>query len=93
MQTLSTDDLMNVTGAKGAATVSECKGNGSGSDAMLATMQSIQSSLKELGKPDQGLFSGANAMMFVVMALAFNRPQPGPVVVYGGPRVIKLRRW
>ncbi len=82
MQTLSIDDLVNVTGGKTVPTSGGTSGGGD--DAMLASLQGIQSSLKDLGKNQNGgLFGGQNGMLFMTMALALNNRR-SDVVVYGG---------
>ena len=80
MQTLSTDDLANVTGGK---TVPNTGGGGS-NDTMLTTLQGIQSSLKDLGKNQNqgGLFGGGSGMLFMTMALALNNRQSNVVVCF-----------
>ena len=82
MQTLSTADLSTVTGGKNNPTSTT---SGGSDDAMLTTLQGIQSSLKDLGKNgNQGLFSGTNGMMFMTMALALSQRRNDVVVVGGG---------
>ena len=91
MQTLSTDDLANVTGGK---TVPTTNGSSGGDDAMLTTLQGIQSSLKDLGKNQNqgGLFGGPSGMLFMTMALALNNRRTD-VVVVGGGRGCRRRCW
>ena len=86
MKTISNLELAHVTGGKGpdvTATVGPGSGSGSSSnnDAVLSALNGIQSSLKDLQKP-QGLFSGNNGLLFMTMALAMSRRSE--VVVYGG---------
>ena len=84
MKTLSLDDLSNVTGGKDLSTAGGASGGGS-NDAMLTTLQGIQSSLKDLGKnQNQGLFGGNNGLLFMTMALAMSNRGPTQAVVYGG---------
>ena len=80
MQTLSTDDLDLVTGGKSPL----AGGSSSGDDAMLTTLQGIQSSLKDLGKNQNGggLFGGSSGLLFMTMALAMSNRQ-SQVVVHG----------
>jgi bacteriocin-like protein len=86
MKTLSNDDLDHVTGGKDLSTVAGTGGGGGSNDAMLTTLQGIQSSLKDLGKnQNQGLFGGQSGMLFMTMALAMSQNRgPSQTVVYGG---------
>ena len=95
LATLSTDDLDNVTGGKDSPPGGSSSGGGSGDDAMLTTLQGIQSSLKDLSKNqnNQGLFGGANGMMFMTMALALNNRRSEVVVYGGGCRRGRCGRW
>ena len=79
MTDISTDDLSLVNGGAPASPSSN-------NDALLATLQGIQSSLKDLGNcnNNNGLFGGNNGLLFMTMALAMQRRQE--VVVYGGGR-------
>lgn len=83
LSTLSIDDLATVTGGKDTST-------GGTDDALLTTLNGIQSSLKDLGKNQNqgGLFGGGSGMMFMTMALAMSsqRNSNGVVVVGGGCR-------
>lgn len=83
LATLSIDDLDHVTGGK--SPISGTSTSGGGDDAMLTTLQGIQSSLKDLSKNqnNQGLFGGANGLMFMTMALAMSNRR-SEVVVTGG---------
>lgn len=84
MKTLSNDDLNNVTGGKDLSTVAGTSSGGS-NDAMLATLQGIQSSLKDLGKSqNQGLFGGNSGLLFMGMALAMSNRGPSQAVVQCG---------
>jgi len=81
MYTISPDDLMNVTGGKDKTPTVNSNNN---NDQVMTALQSIQSTLKDLGKPNnQGLFSGQNGLMFM-MALCMSRRSE--VVVIGGGR-------
>jgi hypothetical protein len=84
MKTISEVELAQVTGGKGPEATSVTPGSGSSSsnnDAVMSALNGIQSSLKDLQKP-QGLFSGNNGLLFMTMALAMSRRSE--VVVYGG---------
>lgn len=95
MQTLSLDDLSIVTGGKDPVSTTGTS-SGGGNDALLTTLQGIQSSLKDLGKNQNqnGLFGGQNGLLFMTMALALNNRR-NDVVVYGGGcrRGFCLRSW
>ena len=84
MKTISELELAHVTGGKGPEATSVTPGSGSSSsnnDAVMSALNGIQSSLKDLQKP-QGLFGGNNGLLFMTMALAMSRRSE--VVVYGG---------
>ena len=83
MKTISELELAHVTGGKGPEATSVTPGGSSSSsnDAVLSALNGIQSSLKDMQKP-QGLFNGNNGLLFMTMALAFSRRSE--VVVYGG---------
>lgn len=83
MKTISEVELAQVTGGKGpdATSIQPSSGGSSNNDAVMNALNGIQSSLKDLQKP-QGLFSGNNGLMFMTMALAMSRRSE--VVVYGG---------
>ncbi len=93
MNTISDLDLAHVTGGKGPDATSVVPSSGSSgssnNDAVLGALNGIQSSLKDLGRNNNGsLFSGTNGMMFGMMAgLALSRRNTD-VVVHGswGPR-------
>src|SRR5436190_8495098 len=98
MTTLSLDELVQVTGGKGpdAASVGiTASGSSSSSDAVLSALNSIQSSLKDLGRNNNGgLFGGNNGLMFMAMAVAMSRRSD--LVVYGGggaPGGYSWRAW
>jgi len=84
MKTLSNDDLDHVTGGKDSTVAGTSSGGNN--DAMLTTLQGIQSSLKDLGKnQNQGLFGGNSGLLFMGMALAMSNRGPSQTVVqYGG---------
>lgn len=86
MKTIDTLDLELVTGGKGHPlnTIGGDAASSSGNnDQLLSTLQGIQSSLKDLGKNQNGgLFGGTNGLLFMTMALAMSRRND--VVVYGG---------
>ncbi len=77
MKTLSTDDLSCVTG--GTATASNTS---SSNDQLLTTLQTIQSSLSDLGKNSNNCPLQNNTLLFMTMAMALQRRSE--VVVYGG---------
>jgi hypothetical protein len=81
MQTLSITALDTVTG--GTPTFTPTSGSSGNNDQILTTLQSIQSSIKDLGNnQNQGLFGGSNgALLMMTMAFAMSRRE---VVVYGG---------
>jgi hypothetical protein len=92
MQNISANDLDLVTGGTPSATTTNGTGSGSTSasggcsDQLLTGLQSIQSSIKDLGKnQNQGLFGGQNGMLFMTMALAM-RQRSEVTVVNGGGR-------
>ena len=90
MTTISDCDLITVTGGvkPDATTVTPGSTTSSNNDAVLGALNGIQSSLKDLGKNNGGLFGGNNGMMFGMMAgLALSRRNTD-VVVHGswGPR-------
>lgn len=80
MTTISTDDLDRVTGGATPTGSSACTSN----DQLLTSLQSIQRSLDDLGKNQQGGLFGGNNMLLFTMALAMQRRTE--VVVYGGRR-------
>jgi hypothetical protein len=92
MQNISANDLDLVTGGTPSATTTPGTGGGSTSasgngcsDQLLTGLQSIQSSIKDLGKnQNQGLFGGQNGMLFMTMALAMR--QRSEVTVCSGGR-------
>jgi hypothetical protein len=71
MKTLSITDLETVTGGKLQPTTSIS--GGGDNDQILSTLQGIQSSLKDLGKTNNGLFGGNSGLLFMTMALAMGR--------------------
>jgi hypothetical protein len=84
MKTISEVELAHVTGGKGPDATAVTPGSSSSSsnnDAVMSALNGIQSSLKDLQKP-QGLFGGNNGLLFMTMALAMSRRSE--VVVYGG---------
>ena len=84
MKTISEVELALVTGGKGPEVTSvQPGGSSSNNDAVMSALNGIQSSLKDLQKP-QGLFGGNNGLLFMTMALAMSRRSE--VVVYGGRR-------
>lgn len=91
MQNISANDLDLVTGGTPASTTNNTGGSTTGStggnnDALLTGLQSIQGSIKDLGKnQNQGLFGGQNGMLFMTMALAM-RQRSEVTVVNGGGR-------
>jgi hypothetical protein len=81
---ISTADLEHVTGGTAPATPTTGTACGT-NDALLAAIQGIQSSLKDLGNnQNQGLFGGNNGLLFMTMALCMQQRR-NEVVVYGGP--------
>jgi hypothetical protein len=73
MKTLSTQDLDSVTGGKNTSGSTPPTSGGGNNDQVLTTLQSIQSSLADLGKnQNQGLFGGQNGLMFMTMAIALS---------------------
>jgi len=84
MKTISELDLEQVTGGKVPDTaIASGTGGGGDNDAILSALNSIQSSLKDIGKNNNGgLFGGNNGLLFMTMALAFS--QRSSTVVYGG---------
>ena len=88
MKTIDTNLLDTVTGgttpSPGPVSPSGGTSGGSGNDQVLATLQNIQSSLSDLGKNNNSLFSGQNgALLMMTMAFAFSR-NSSTTVVYGG---------
>lgn len=82
MKTITDAELALVTGGKlSPSTTLGTTGGSSSDDQLLSTLQGIQSSLKDLGKNNNSLFGGNNALLFMTMALAMNRRSE--VVVYG----------
>lgn len=83
MKTISEVELANVTGGKvpDATSVTPGSSSSSNNDAVMSALNGIQSSLKDLQKP-QGLFGGNNGLLFMTMAFAMSRRSE--VVVYGG---------
>jgi len=78
---ISAADLERVTGGTTPPTNSNCTSN----DQLLAAMQSIQSSLKDLNcNNNNSLFGGNNGLLFMTMALCMSRRND--VYVYGGGR-------
>ncbi|MEP6865235.1 MAG: hypothetical protein ABJE66_31745 [Deltaproteobacteria bacterium] len=71
----------STSGASSTSTGSSSS-SGSTNDALMTSLNSISSALKDLGKNNGGLFGGNNAMMFLMMGLMFS--QRNEVVVYGG---------
>lgn len=89
MKTIDSLDLVLVTGGTThpLTSIGTAGGNSGSStnnnDQLLSTLQGIQSSLKDLGQNhNNGLFGGANGLLFMTMALAMSRRND--VVVYGG---------
>ena len=95
MQNISLEDLDLVCGATGTANttnsapVSTGTGTsstaGSGSDALMTSLNSISSSIKDLSNKNNngGLFGGSNGLLFLGMALAMRR-NDSTVIVNGG---------
>ena len=101
MQTIDSLDLVLVTGGSTPTNTID-KGGGGGStnnDALLDTLTGISSSLKDLSKnQNQGLFSGTNGLLFVMLALSQQRNTSTVVYAggpgYGGPRHgFRFRVW
>lgn len=96
---ISQDELERVAGGKHEPHDMNNMGGSSGSnDQLLTTLQGIQSSLKDLSKNqnNQGLFGGANGLMFMTMALAMSNRRSEVVVTGGGSgcrRRICWRSW
>ena len=87
MKTIDTNLLDTVTGGTGTLPVTTTPITGGSSDSnsqVLSTLQNIQSSLSDLGKNNNSLFSGQNgALLMMTMAFAFSRNN-STTVVYGG---------
>lgn len=79
---ISAADLEHVTGGN----LPPASGNGTTNDQLLAAMQGIQSSLKDLSSSNNNnsLFGGNNGLLFMTMALCMSRRSD--VYVYGGGR-------
>ncbi len=78
--TISAADLELVTGG-----TTPLPSNSTTNDQLLAAMQSLQSSIKDLGSNNNnGLFGGNNGLLFMTMALCMSRRND--VYVYGGGR-------
>lgn len=93
MKTLSLDVLTIVTGGKTVPTTSTNTSSG-GDDQLLTTLRSIQSSISDLGKnQNNGLFGGANGLMFMTMALAMGNRSNSGVVVCANSCRRGFRRW
>lgn len=96
MQNISLEDLDQVTGGLTGGSISPgpthttaasgssgSSGSGSCSDALLTSLNSISSSIKDLSsKNNQGLFGG-NGMLLFGMAMMMQR-QSSTVVINGG---------
>jgi hypothetical protein len=78
---ISAADLELVTGG-----TTPVPANSTTNDQLMAAMQSIQSSLKDLScnNNNNGLFGGSNGLLFMTMALCMSRRND--VYVYGGGR-------
>lgn len=86
MKTIDQDLLDTVTGGTTPATPAPTPtgGSGGGNCQVLSTLQNIESSLSDLGKNNNSLFSGQNgALLMMTMAFAFSR-NSSTTVVYGG---------
>lgn len=86
MKTIDTNLLDTVTGGTGTlpVTTTPTSGGSDSSSQVLSTLQNIQSSLSDLGKNNNSLFSGQNgALLMMTMAFAFSRNN-STTVVYGG---------
>jgi hypothetical protein len=85
MTNLSATDLETVTGGVATATTtSNCLGGfGTGSDALMATLMSLQNSIQQMScSNNQGLFGGNNStFLLLAMAMCMNR---NTSVYYGG---------
>ena len=97
MQNITLEDLDLVCGGTGAVTpitgttptnntASTGTGTGSGgNDALLTSLNSIGSSIKDLShKNNGGLFGGGNSMLMLGMALAMRRNDGGNTIVVNG---------
>ena len=87
MKTISAVDLEQVTGGKGSpsANVANTSGGGDSNEQIMSALNGIQSSLKDLGKNNNGgLFGGNNGLMFMTMALALSRRNDSVVYYNGG---------
>jgi hypothetical protein len=83
MKTIATVELELVTGGTGYP-IGKVDSGSSSNDALLSTLNGIQSSLKDLSKnQNQGPFSGQNGLLFVTM-LALSNQQRSSNVVYAG---------
>jgi hypothetical protein len=81
-ETICEQDLDAVSGGKHENTTHDMNnmGGGNNNDQLMTMLQSIQSSIKDLGKnSNNGLFGGNNMMLFMTMAMAMRRNE---VVVY-----------
>jgi hypothetical protein len=92
MQNISLEDLDHVTGGLTGGSISPgpthttaaSGGSGSCSDALLTSLNSISSSIKDLSsKNNQGLFGG-NGMLMFGMAMMMSRQSSSTVVINGG---------
>lgn len=92
MQNISLEDLDTVTGgltggsiSPGPTTPTSTSSSGSSTnDALLTSLNSLSSSIKDLSKNNnQGLFSG-NGMLMFGMAMMLSRQSSSTVVVNGG---------
>jgi hypothetical protein len=94
MQNISLEDLDHVTGGLTGGSISPGpthttaasggSGSGSCSDALLTSLNSISSSIKDLSsKNNQGLFGG-NGMLLFGMAMMMQRQSSSTVVINGG---------
>jgi hypothetical protein len=84
MKTITTLDLELVTGgtAYPLGQIDKPGSSGGSNDALLSTLNGIQSSLKDLSKnQNQGPFSGQNGLLFVTM-LALSSQRQNNTVVY-----------
>ena len=84
MTTLSEVDLMQVTGGKVPdVSIGSTGSSSSNNDAILASLTSIQNSLKDVGKNNNSLFGGNAGLMFA-MAICMSRRNDNVVYVGGG---------
>ena len=81
MKTLSEVDLMEVTGGKVPnASLGVTGTSSSNNDAILASLNSIQNSIKDIGKNNNnGLFGGNAGLMFAIDMLAYKEIAGGSV--------------